>query len=236
MSTLPPVQVLGASFFSTHHASARDALEHRERAVTAPTYPLLVARARRFTSLVTQLHVEVIGALPPVDAPHAVFATVHGEIQTAEKLIADFRDAGVVSSARFALSVHNSPSGVYSVATGNLAPTTTVTGDNALAAGWLEAVLTVLDTGRPVILSIADEPVPAVFHGPATPVGVAAAFLLGPAAATGRHATLAMAPGGAADPDGLAQLLARAVESEPVTLGAITGDRALVLEFSGAPT
>jgi hypothetical protein len=178
--------VIATSFFSTHHASAADVLAGRDRAVTPPAYALLVGRARRFTSLATQMHMEVLGALP-VEPTAAVFATVHGEIQTAEKLIADFP---LVSGARFALSVHNSPSGVYSVATGSTAPTTTVTGSNAVAAGWLEAVLTAHE--RPVLLSIADEPVPAVFHGPDQRVGVAAGFLLG---SSGRRAELVMATG-----------------------------------------
>jgi hypothetical protein len=181
--------VIATSFFSTHHASAADVLAGRERAVTAPAYPLLAGRARRFTSLVTQMHMEVLGSLP-VEPTAAVFATVHGEIQTAEKLIADFHANALVSGARFALSVHNSPSGVYSVATGSTAPTTTVTGSNAVAAGWLEAALTAYD--RPVVLSIADEPVPAVFRGPDQVVGVAAGFLLG---ASGRRAELVLTDG-----------------------------------------
>ena len=245
MTTVGPVQLLGASLFSTHHASALDALEGRERAFTAPTFPLLVARARRFTSLVTQMHIEVIGALPgATEAASAVFATCHGEIQTAETLIADLRDAQLVSSARFALSVHNSPSGVYAVATGNTAPTTTITGDNAVAASWLEAVLTVLDTGRPVLLSIADEPVPAVFHGPANPVGVAAAFLLGPSAREGHHAELAITRG-ANPPDrepargpalgfDLVRVLASAASGRSVALGAIEPGAALELQFLAA--
>ncbi len=183
------MKIQATSFFSTHHASAADVLAGRTREVTAPTYSLLVGRARRFTSLVTQMHMEVLGALPvdPVAVPGSVFATVHGEIQTAEKLIADFP---LVSGARFALSVHNTPSGVYSVATGSMSPTSTVTGSNAIAAGWLEAALTAHD--RPVLLSIADEPVSAVFCGPSETVGVAAGFMLG---ATGRAAELVMATG-----------------------------------------
>ncbi|MEO8846735.1 MAG: beta-ketoacyl synthase chain length factor [Kofleriaceae bacterium] len=181
--------IAATTLFSTHHASAADVLAGRVRDPTTPAYPLLAGRARRFTSLVTQMHMEVLGALP-VEPTAAVFATVHGEIQTAEKLIADFRANALVSGARFALSVHNSPSGVYSVATGSTSPTTTVTGANALAAGWLEAALTAHD--RAVLLSIADEPVPAVFRGPDQPVGVAAGFLLG---ATGRAAELVFATG-----------------------------------------
>lgn len=181
-SVVGSVQIWKAAFFSTCHASAQDALARRERPFTAPAYGLLVGRARRFTSLVTQMHVEVCGALQPeAQRAPAVFATCHGEIQTCERLIADFRDTSMVSSARFALSVHNTPSGVYSVATGSTAPTTTVTGANAIAAGWLEASLIALEAERPVLLSIADEPVPPVFHGPTEPVGFAAAFLVGAA-------------------------------------------------------
>lgn len=181
-ATVGPIQIRKAAFFSTCHASAQDVLAGRERPFTAPAYGLLVGRARRFTSLVTQMHVEVCGALQPeAQRALAVFATCHGEIQTCERLIADFRDTSMVSSARFALSVHNTPSGVYSVATGSTAPTTTVTGANAIAAGWLEASLIALEAERPVLLSIADEPVPAVFHGPPEPVGFAAGFLLGTA-------------------------------------------------------
>jgi len=179
-TTLGPIRIAKAAFFSTCHDSARDVLDGRERAFAAPAYGLLVGRARRFTSLVTQMHVEVCGALQPeAQGAPAVFATCHGEIQTCERLITDFRDTAMVSSARFALSVHNTASGMYSVATGSTAPTTTITGTNAIAAGWLEASLLALDADRPVLLSIADEPVPAVFCTPIEPVGFAAAFLVG---------------------------------------------------------
>ncbi|MEO7732936.1 MAG: beta-ketoacyl synthase chain length factor [Kofleriaceae bacterium] len=233
-SPIGPIALRGAAFFSTHHASAADVLTGRTRPVAAPAYALLVGRARRFTSLVTQMHLEVCGALghDAADPPLAVFATCHGEIQTAEKLVADFRDAAMVSSARFALSVHNTASGMYSVAVGSTAATMTVTGANAIAAGWLEAALTVIETGRSVLLSIADEPVPAIFQGPSEPVGVAAAFLLGP----GRGVELAITRTSAAiDP---LQVLARVADgaigeaAAPVVLGQIQPGAALVLRFS----
>lgn len=203
MTIAAAVQLLGARFFSTHHESAADVLAGRERPPAPPAFALLVGRARRFTSLVTQMHLEVCGSLHGEargkEPPLAVFATCHGEIQTAETLIADLRDHAMVSSARFALSVHNTPSGLYSVATASAAPTTTVTGSNAIAAGWLEAALTVLAEQRTVLLTIADEPVPAMLQGPPEPVGVAAAFLLAPASSIepsiGRSVQLALVPG-----------------------------------------
>ena len=238
-TTIGPVQILGAAFFSTHHASVEDALAGRERPFTPPAYPLLKGRARRFTSLVTQMHIEVCGAVSPdpADPQMAVFATCHGEIQTAERLIADFHETSIVSSARFALSVHNTASGVYSVATGSRAATTTVTGTNAIAAGWLEASLAVQKTERSVLLSIADEPVPAVFCGPVAPVGVAAAFLLGAASRAGRRVELAIAPAPgdpALDP---LQVLARGAqaakrpEGATVALGWIQPGAVLELRF-----
>ena len=244
------VPIWRAAFFSTCHAYAHDVLAGRERPFTPPAFGLLVGRARRFTSLVTQMHVEVCGALQP-EAQRAlsVFATCHGEIQTCERLITDFRDTSTVSSARFALSVHNTASGVYSVATGSTAPATTVPGANAIAAGWLEASLIALEAERPVLLSIADEPVPPVFQGPPEPVGFAAAFLLAAApdaAGPGWTAELEVVP--REDPahpeqapgvDAL-QVMARAADAcvrraqETIALGTIQPGALLTLRLAAA--
>jgi hypothetical protein len=254
MTDLMSVQMLGAQWFSTHHASAANVLAGRERAFTPPAFALLVGRARRFTSLVTQMHLEVCGNLTgkAPAPPLAVFATCHGEIQTAENLMTDIRDSAMVSSARFALSVHNTPSGLYSVATGSAAATTTVTGSNALAAGWLEAVLTALAENQTVLLSIADEPVPAVFRGPREPAGVAAAFLLAPGSSSaypgahpaGRRAQLVVVPcpdDDATDVDTV-KTLARAVvgaerdAASAIDLGRIRPGARLELRFPAQDT
>jgi hypothetical protein len=239
-TTVGSLQIVGAAFFSTCHASAQDVLAGRERPFTAPACGLLVGRARRFTSLVTQMHIEVCGSLQTdaADPPVAVFATCHGEIQTAERLIADFRDSSMVSSARFALSVHNTPSGVYSVATGNTAPTTTITGANAIAAGWLEASLTALDGKRSVLLSLADEPVPPAFHGPDEPAGVAAAFLVRAGAPGGRSVALAVAPSADSAEVNPLEVLARVANAwangDParISLGEIQPGATLELQFA----
>jgi hypothetical protein len=241
--TALPIEILGASFFATRYASAEDALAGAQREFTAPAFALLVGRARRFTSLVTQLHMEVVGALPrpaSAESAAAVFATCHGEIQTAEKLIADFSASGAVSSAQFAHSVHNTPSGLYSIATGSSAPTTTLTGENAIAAGWLEAALVARETGQPVVLSIADEPVPAAFRGPDEPGGVAAAFLIAAGrAGEGMAARLVIgAPDRATESP--ARRLARAAcgfgrrAADDIALGSIVADGALRLHLDPA--
>ena len=238
MTIVGTIEIAAATLYSTHHASAADVLAGAERAPALPAYALLVGRARRFTSLATQLHAEVVGALPreATSTARSVFATCHGEIQTADALMTDFHDNAVVSGARFALSVHNSPAGVISVATGNVASTSTVTGAHAIAAGWLEAVLATLDDGqRPVVLSIADEPIGSRLCGPVH-TGIAAGFLLRPAS-SGRRAALAIVPGGAAAPDPLhtlACLVAAAERDDAATieLGSVQPGTILELRVS----
>ena len=44
------IELAAATLYATHYASATDALARIERAVTLPTYSLLVGRARRFTT------------------------------------------------------------------------------------------------------------------------------------------------------------------------------------------
>jgi hypothetical protein len=198
-----------------------------------PAYKLLVGRARRFTSLATQLHMEVLGALPADPLAPSVFATCHGEIQTAETLINDFRANNLVSGARFALSVHNSPSGVYSVATGGNAPTTTITGTNAVAAGWLEAALIALDSQRDTLLSIADEPVSPLFCGPTETLGVAYGFTL--STISGRSVELAETTAKANDTVATFAHLAHAFENDradTIVLGTIREDMQLELRVS----
>ncbi len=235
------IEVLAASFFATHFASAAHVLAGAARDFTAPRFAGLVGRARRFTSLVTQLHIEVCGALPRATAGlPAVFATCHGEIQAALRLICGFRDAGEVSSAQFAQSVHNTPSGLYSVATGNTAPSTTITGANAVAAGWLEAALVARETEHPVVLSIADEPVPPAFLGPSEAGGAAAAFLVGPATAragAGAPTWLSIEEAGD-EPEPPLALLARTVHllgaraAGAITLGRVLPSGALRLHVT----
>jgi hypothetical protein len=140
--------------------------------------------------------------------------------------------------------VHNTPSGLYSVATGNTAPSSTITGANAVAAAWLEAALVGRETDGPVILSIADEPVPEAFDGLGEPAGVAAAFLVGPVAPSaggGVPARLSMEEGGQ-PPERTLSLLARIVHlviaraTGSVKLGSIQPGASLRLHVTPAGT
>ena len=137
---------------------------------------------------VTQMHLEVCGALTDRkgDPPIAVFATSHGEIPTAEEMIEGIRQ-GIVSS-RASRSACTTPR--RGCTRSRLATTLrrTVTGKNAIAAGWLEAVLTTSPTSARCCSASPTSRCPTCSR-PRGQYGVAAAFLLGPRAqARGRHA------------------------------------------------
>lgn len=246
-----PLHVLGVGFFSTAHAAATDVAGGMRSGPHKPAFALLVGRARRFTSLVMQMHVEVCqqatAGLPREVACGSVFCSNHGEVQTAADIIADIREHQAVSSARFAVSVHNSPSGVYSIAAGSRQPTTTITsGASSFAAGMLEASLTAQERAGVVLLSYADEPVPVVFGGEADGEGQAMALLLGNAqgqASSGlaSHGTLSLGERAAtqamtqADALAAAASLAALVQArEPgeVALGTLRDGFELVARFS----
>jgi hypothetical protein len=83
--------------------------------------------------------------------------------------------------------VHNTPSGIFSVATKNLAPSTSLAGHASLFAdAMLEGMLAVLTLGVPVVVSVADEALPQIFRGsaPSPFPSHAYAVVLGPRPST----------------------------------------------------
>ena len=192
---LPPCQVWGTGFFAPEYATVADALADRRRAPAAPAFAMVQGRLRRFTSLVTQMHLEVCGqalaaAGTPADQVVAVFASEVGETATSIELLSGMLDQGVASAARFAQSVHSTPSGIFSIAAGKRLPA------HALAAGerpferaLFESRLLALETGRPVLLSIADDVVPKLLGSQRPGVALAAAVVI---SATARPDGLAL--------------------------------------------
>lgn len=194
MQDLPPCEIWGTGFFSPAYATVADALADRPRELAIPPFALVEGRLRRFTSLVTQMHLEVCGqaldaAQVPAHSVIAVFASEVGETATSIELLRGIVDHGVASAARFAQSVHSAPSGIFSIATGNRLPT------HALAAGprtferaLFESRLLALETGRPVLLSIADDVVPELLGSERPGVALAAAFVISATTRPGAHA------------------------------------------------
>lgn len=189
---LGTLTVLGHAFFAPRFASVADALVEEHRQSMAPVFALVEGRLRRFTSLVTQMHLEVAGqalahaGVAPRDV-HPVFTSAYGETATTVTLLEGIHDAHVASAARFPQSVHNTPSGLFSIATGNQHPASVLAaGEAGFAAGMLEALALLGDGKGPVLLTAVDDRIPSVLRSHAPGEALAMALVLaadGPASA-----------------------------------------------------
>jgi hypothetical protein len=95
-----------------------------------------------------------------------VFAASGGDGETVHETLSVLATAQrEVSPTRFHNSVHNAPSGYWSVATGSRAPSTSLCAfDDSFAAGLLEAAVQATVQDRPVTLIAYDVPYPEPLH------------------------------------------------------------------------
>ncbi|MEI6895110.1 MAG: beta-ketoacyl synthase chain length factor [Colwellia sp.] len=110
-------------------------------------------------------------ALHCLDMPQAltqnlplIFASQHGDLAKTVKLIKDAALGDDLSPTQFALSVHNATTGLFSIATSNTAPTTTISaGKNTFAEGLIEASMQSQLENTSVIYTYCDFDVPAAY-------------------------------------------------------------------------
>lgn len=95
-----------------------------------------------------------------------VFAASGGDGETVHEILTVLATAQrEVSPTRFHNSVHNAPSGYWSVATGSRAPSTSLSAfDDSFAAGMLEAAVQATVQDCPVTLIAYDVPYPEPLH------------------------------------------------------------------------
>jgi hypothetical protein len=161
--------------------SGRRVLEGEAAYEDAPVRPkpvtLLPAAERRRAGAAIRLAIATgIEALEqagkdPVDMP-MVFAASGGDGETIHEILAVLAtDQREVSPTRFHNSVHNAPSGYWSVATGSRAASVSLSSfDDSFAAGLLEAAVQATVRGGPVTLIAYDVPYPEPLHA-ARPIG-----------------------------------------------------------------
>lgn len=154
-------------------------------AAPKPEAKLLEGSLRRRASPLTRMSAEVFEQVATtsnrdVSEITTVWATAHGEHSTAIKLLKMMRRGeGKVSPTHFHNSVHNTPSGYASIATGNGSPSTTLTGGPELvASSLLEAFGHLAGGAREVVVVLADEPLQAPFDRPDMQWPLALAFCL----------------------------------------------------------
>lgn len=96
----------------------------------------------------------------------SVFASRHGAIHLAVKIIDTIYKGQTVSPMQFSHSVHNASAAQFSLATGNRSPSSSIAaGTNTFVSGLVESSLFLhRHPESPVLLVIADEPVPPLFR------------------------------------------------------------------------
>lgn len=144
-------------------------------------YRYLKPRQRRRLSDISKMTLDVaFGAMDSLQIP-TVFASRRGEIERMAGLLTDICRGEEASPTAFSLSVHNTTSGLFSIQSGNQAPSTAIAaGCDTVAAAFFEACCQIVRGQEQVLLVISEDAMPEVYQ-PFAVDGeqpVAAAFLL----------------------------------------------------------
>jgi hypothetical protein len=95
----------------------------------------------------------------------SVFGSRHGEMTRTLRLLEQLAEQAALSPTDFALSIHSSVAGLFSIWANNQQPSTTISaGRETVAASLLEALAqATLKPAQPVLLILADEALPDVY-------------------------------------------------------------------------
>lgn len=130
--------------------------------------PMLRRRFSRLSRMALHTTFDCLSS-HPANADHTirtVFCSRHGEIHRTKVLLDDIIKQDAISPMGFSLSVHNTASGLYSIASGNQAPS------SAIAAGIDTLEMAVIDAlghlqrepNQAILLVLADEPLPEFYQ------------------------------------------------------------------------
>lgn len=131
-----------------------------------PAPPQLPAAERRRASQAVRLTLACVAqalATSPFDPAtlRAVFATDEGTGEVCQQMLEALATTRQLSPLVFTNSVHNAPSGYFSIGWHNRQPATVVSlGIDSFACGLLCAVTDALATGQPVLLAVCDPALP----------------------------------------------------------------------------
>lgn len=163
-----------------------------------PEAEFLPAMLRRRCSRLTRMMLQAaFGACEAQDLSQVrtVFASRHGAIHIAVQIIDTIVKGQIVSPMQFSHSVHNAQAGLFSIATGNCQPSSSLAAEaDTFGHAFLEAMLHLQRAPQqPVLVVIGDEPLPPLFKHLIEEPEVAYAFgMLLTADGVGRSGSLAL--------------------------------------------
>lgn len=183
------------------HAGRLAILEDEQ---TSPAVPEIPVMMRRRLSRLGRMAGRVAYDAGGLDDAVIVYCSRYGDNVLTLSLLDDIVAGELPSPAGFSMAVHNSLAGLLSIVAGNrLAHTAVAAGTESLAAGLLEAALTMADRpeGRVLVL-YCHEPLAPIYRKFRDPgeCSVALALLFGPFAARRRSTLVAQREMPATDP------------------------------------
>jgi hypothetical protein len=191
-----PAYVRGIGLWTPGFADAEAwCAASRSDDASGPEAKLLDGAIRRRATGLTRMAIEVLQQAAArgrcdLETVPTVWASAHGEHETGVALLEMMhRDEGRLSPTRFHNSVYNTASGYASIASGNQAFSTTLSGGPELVGtALLEAFCLLHGGAREVIVVLADEPMLPPFEQPGvrTPLAAALCLAADPAGAAAR--------------------------------------------------
>lgn len=123
--------------------------------------PTVRRRSTRLTKMMLRAAFDCCGEALRSDV-RTVFASRHGAIHVAVKILESIVSGQPVSPMQFSHSVHNAQAGLYSIAAGNCEASSSLAGEaDTFCSAWIEALLHLERApDARVLLVIGDEPVP----------------------------------------------------------------------------
>lgn len=144
---------------------AQGSIHFQEDSVPASKFLPLRMR-RRLSAFNKSTLVSVYQLNHDLEEVRSVFASRHGDMQTATALYEQLAANEKLSPVAFTRSVFNNTQGLFSIATGNRHPGTSVSGGRSTLFYALLEAATQLQTSdeKYVLVNISDEPLPALYH------------------------------------------------------------------------
>lgn len=165
--SLMPLRVTAWNFWSPTGTDPLHWLSHigeEDETVTAAAParsvpPLQRRRMSRLARMALEVATEIPGG---TTADYCVFCSRHGEIQRTDSILEDLASGIEPSPTDFAMSVHNTSVGLYSIVCQMHVPSTSIcAGELTFLAGWIEAAAWLAEhPGHSVLLVMFDEGVP----------------------------------------------------------------------------
>lgn len=145
---------------------------HHDWKLSLPKQTRLPMIQARRMSIPSRLAVEVgLELIDETTIDYAIFVSRHGELERTHKILTTLNNNNEISPTDFALSVHNTASGLLTIIAKKSIPITSISaGQDGFHQGLIEAQSLLSQKDKKVLLIDFDGPIPEMYHPQITPL------------------------------------------------------------------